>query len=729
MATHVQNKSKPHFQFLLFASMALIVLPACFGQTNSLSTQATEAAAPEPLVFAELYSTNGSILMTNAEFRSVFGHRVIFKNDFESRAFDIDVLSPAISARLKLEPSKPANATVAAHPNSGPRLLYQPEPGGWHGAQPVRPELQPLALDDREACLNELATLASFPLFLNFYEKRQGPGVPYWGEPSDEISVAEWIDLTVRIDRLQRCRLPEIHDRAVQLQGILVDLWRTWRAAREIGFAWRMRELDHTETGARMSRMWTAVTSSTRDVTDYEFGAYRIHHFGPTAEELDSMEDDLETAGSAQQARAQLEDYYRKLCGAEDAAFDELSVFWERNLLALLETRTNGASAGTLLIPSTRILPCSSGYECKGTILGSVALANASGGVLSNLVIHVEEQGYLGDHLRWFGFIPRLAPGDIFYTHNAGKRARVMTRAGTATSATVTAWTENIAQPSFNAAPVIVGHMRDYTSSGGNTSYDVIELGAWDARQTREMMDWHQTAVRESSEFAAGAGIRGDLSQAYVGPRNPVQTRTALLNNLKLGIDYEFSDPEDADMTSETATVSTNTAGGVYILAVTASWDPNNATPESLAKRWRTHVLVGRLIETDDYGTVLAFAPASGRQEMAEHEVWMITSLSDMRNWEMDQRVDGGWASSLRPSAYESDPAANAAYFQWQDNRYFHTTFAAYVIRFDHRNALSIQCAHVLGAPGGAIMTDRVTQSQLTREPPQRRRQRPPVSH
>ena len=69
---------------------------------SSLGTNAPEG----PIIFEKLLSTNSSVLMTNAEFRRLFGRKVIFKSGFLSDSFDIERLHPSVLARLKLDVDK-----------------------------------------------------------------------------------------------------------------------------------------------------------------------------------------------------------------------------------------------------------------------------------------------------------------------------------------------------------------------------------------------------------------------------------------------------------------------------------------------------------------------------------------------------------------------------------------------------------------------------------------------
>lgn len=57
-----------------------------------------------PIVFSRIVSTNDSVLMTNAEFRSAFGRKIIFKNGLQLESFDIGRLHPSILEALKLTP-------------------------------------------------------------------------------------------------------------------------------------------------------------------------------------------------------------------------------------------------------------------------------------------------------------------------------------------------------------------------------------------------------------------------------------------------------------------------------------------------------------------------------------------------------------------------------------------------------------------------------------------------
>ncbi len=62
--------------------------------------------ADGPIIFDKLLSTNSSVLMTNAEFRRMFGRKVIFKSGFLSDSFDIERLHPSVLVRLKLDVEK-----------------------------------------------------------------------------------------------------------------------------------------------------------------------------------------------------------------------------------------------------------------------------------------------------------------------------------------------------------------------------------------------------------------------------------------------------------------------------------------------------------------------------------------------------------------------------------------------------------------------------------------------
>jgi hypothetical protein len=57
-----------------------------------------------PIVFNRIISTNNSVLLTNAEFRSAFGRKIIFKSNLQLESFDFEKLHPSILEALKLTP-------------------------------------------------------------------------------------------------------------------------------------------------------------------------------------------------------------------------------------------------------------------------------------------------------------------------------------------------------------------------------------------------------------------------------------------------------------------------------------------------------------------------------------------------------------------------------------------------------------------------------------------------
>jgi glucan-binding YG repeat protein len=57
-----------------------------------------------PIVFSRIVSTNNSVLMTNAEFRSAFGRKIIFKSNLQLESFDFEKLHPSILEALKITP-------------------------------------------------------------------------------------------------------------------------------------------------------------------------------------------------------------------------------------------------------------------------------------------------------------------------------------------------------------------------------------------------------------------------------------------------------------------------------------------------------------------------------------------------------------------------------------------------------------------------------------------------
>ncbi|EEF60965.1 hypothetical protein Cflav_PD4134 [Pedosphaera parvula Ellin514] len=84
--------------FILFVSTLGVM-----GQSG-VSEPPFTLLSTNPMVFSRIVSTNNTVLMTNAEFRSAFGRKIIFKSDLQLESFDFAKLHPAILEALKLTP-------------------------------------------------------------------------------------------------------------------------------------------------------------------------------------------------------------------------------------------------------------------------------------------------------------------------------------------------------------------------------------------------------------------------------------------------------------------------------------------------------------------------------------------------------------------------------------------------------------------------------------------------
>jgi len=107
------------FLIVVIPSLAQTNLPAAQSEAarstenpspvaKTVGSNAAPAKVEGPIIFEKLLSTNNSVLMTNAEFKKPFGHKLIFTctNNFHSDLFDIDILHPSVLERLKIDSDK-----------------------------------------------------------------------------------------------------------------------------------------------------------------------------------------------------------------------------------------------------------------------------------------------------------------------------------------------------------------------------------------------------------------------------------------------------------------------------------------------------------------------------------------------------------------------------------------------------------------------------------------------
>lgn len=782
------------------ATAALIAFYLCVSLRTSAQTNLEAAISSEEpkVIFDELLSTNGSILMTHAEFMRLSGRRLIFQNNdsgSDIEAFDVEQLDPAVLARLNLDPTNilanlasqaaakkaqtnqvqvaipqkkldptniranlPFRAAARTAPSdrvqqtirqkklemprteviAPPPLPPRPPPPPLPPIlQPQRPLRTPVDLSDKRACLNELADLATFPMYVGTRDNPVGMGFfPGWADPENLDAVVTVTDYTVRFDHLEETKDADFRKLVQQARLIVTDIWRAYRQARASGYSWRMRQLDQEAKAAMMpslSDMLPPPSYTYRDVR----GIDQIDYDAMYADEARRSEESrqrtlsrMQTAAKIQSITSDVNRYGQTLSLAEAMEFDELADFWEQKLWPrLMAADGDGTSKNLLEANYKNVLTNSDGEVFNGDEVGCVSLRNSSGQMLSNIVVRIEQPDKWGGATRWYGHVRELPAGTCLYTKKIGVHANIMTWAGTAGVATVSVLCDSGRQEPFQAHDLAEGYITD--NHVGPT--DCLLLGyevpyPWEKTRTAEMTQYHNTLSQTATELAPAAGaIRQSLLTNLPPPGNAITAQAKLQNAIVPGKHYRFAKPENTNMLSETATFETNDESGAIIMRVYPTWNPAATNIQTAAdvlrqrqdellqrefpgrplprrpKRspwWTEQLAAGRYCDDEMAGCVLGFeamfspSPLNEEKAIADRQAWLVTAPDDILFMVNDRNVSGGRDELAQTAVNHLGPKESELAERRFLQRIQRTGLCHYVVYLDDKGQLCVQISN-----------------------------------
>ncbi len=722
---------------------------------TKVCAQTKQPAAPQSIVFESLIATNNMILMTNAEFRQVWGRRLVFKNESQAKSFDASELQASVLERLnlnlqemlarqrKMDEAKTAynaqqrklqqevqnnqnsrykyggysknqralNATdrPSARPAVPPPATTEPQPPTkaeyeaeitpdiYTTPQPQRPARPLVKLSDTRACLYELADLATFPMFLNKAAERRGP-VCWSVDPADCLATAEMLDLTVRFDYLAKSPDAEIRELARQLREIRTEIWRVFRAEQDYGFGARERYAKNGEKKAMWSTaigIATALSPTPESVMDPN---------APGGSRVVWRENDgsayFQNAGSLlEQAESSHYDIwkYRILISLQfGAAFDELGVFWQEKLLPRLKLLAPAGDSQQLLATASHSRQYPHDLKYGGDI-GAVSLCNVSGQTLSNVVIELKLDAPHWGVMPWYGFLREFPATNFLQTMPVGKRSQMMveTELDGFSHVQIRRSDKKIALSVYSAN----GRQVDLHGLDDDTFYEKER-----AAQLKES-NLPPLVYRDDAQAYAAASKKIEEVFAKFLPE-------AIELGKELTTDYKPPvNPIPVRAKLKAAIVpgkkyrciNTEPDFASEVITFGPLDDPSGLVRADLtviaktnALRWLpvfTHHLRGRLEEECERGCVLAFVSERTRnwQSLPNRGIWMLTSPANIQNTRLDQSISG-WYGDGADRNYQRSAFHFRAFTAMQSQQR-RTEIAPYVIYLNQKGELSIQIA------------------------------------
>jgi hypothetical protein len=638
--------------------LLLCLLAALATPVQSAPGDPTAIADNGAVIFPALLSTNNTVLMTNAEFRSTMGSVLLFKNDDGYRKFSFEQLSPDVLHRLGMDPEKMAaekkakeerdksnslqnafrqqRAADDRNHTSGTRMP-KPQFPAWTTVQPKRAERPAVALSDSQACLYELADVASLPYEFSPLARLLAPRRPtrfdadphedvfqeggfYFtrpGEAMDDDATVKMLDATVRLDRLEQAQDPEIRRAAHNVHDAVIDIWRVYRAAQDFQIVNQSKEAGRNVQGSLITHlvMWELQeVTDPREVTVQD--SPRMSHqetvrTGPNEAQQSYVEEYEEDVKQAQADVQSIQKYANRLSAVMDADLDRLEAVWESDILPLAKSRFKEVPATNLLSHPDKAIP-------RAARLGfsSFPFRNETGRTLSNLFVQVNYQGESGDSTHWCGFVPAFPSEDVVITRGVGSAATTLNALGGPIHGTASVWSPDGVQTGLQADRAARAE-----PGGGNPSPSEDPIQAAREKLLAGLDEARADVEKKSAELRA----------VYAAPMDPALLRKQLIAAIKPGREYHVVSTKHTGVIPDTITVGPlDDASGVVTARLTFN-DP--------ATRVKSGELIGRFREECERGCAIGFVAKGSVPDEAWQSglVWLYTSPSEVANIKQDR--------------------------------------------------------------------------------------------
>lgn len=449
--------------------------------------------------------------------------------------------------------------------------------------QPVRPSRQPVDLNDSPACLYELADIASLPLWMNTAAACRSLGLS--GFP-DEIKL-RILDATVRLDHLMESPDPEFRLLVAEVRPMLVDVWRVYRGFDEFGLTHESEERLKPTWGQLVGYL---VAMGVEEMLSPREARWREPNGTERVEVLRTDDTPLQQELNANlEARSEAADRERKerrennglLNAALGNVYCELAVWWERKLLPRLKSLPRPAGQPPLLSiqPAERI-PRYGGTHFWADF-GTTIIRSQGTQTLNHVVVEFKVVGNLGVRLNWYGYIPKLPPGNLAYFYPVGPGDTAFKKA------------------SVSAQGVASFYCAEGEQLDTKVSFKTAISESGKPTTIAQNTELHNKLVSARLRTApAAARLLADLRGLYANPQNPATLRPILQSKLKIGRDYHGAFTTDA---GEVSTVT------IHVESIESPAAVPGRLTLATANGSRTFELLGRWEEEAERGCVLAF--------------------------------------------------------------------------------------------------------------------------
>lgn len=341
-------------------------------------------------------------------------------------------------------PPKDASPPIKAAPGSLLDLLTGPEKPTNAGKQPGRRPMPALDLSDDVACAFELAEIASLPYYLETYH---GNAAGYDRYSEDPVL----LDRSARLWRLTRSTASALASGAETVKSIWSDNWRLFLANRDFGLTpenqsrrtqdllvGQFASMAVQEVAAQLTRdrISTAVTGPNGKLQQIEQMSNE-----PSALEVFLEQDRYRKYTETSSAIDRMRSVSEEIDVASGILQDRLNNVWREGLSGRLV-----AARGVL--PATTLLNIVAPADLPGMFqngLAAVGFRNAQKTVLTRVLIALTVESRSGELSSWYGFVPRLSPGETLVALPACTAIRFM-RHRTSGRATFSAWSDQGSQ-------------------------------------------------------------------------------------------------------------------------------------------------------------------------------------------------------------------------------------------------------------------------------------------
>lgn len=399
--------------------------------------------------------------------------------------------------------------------------------------QPIRAPLAPLDLADADACIRELAELASFGYILNDLEGWRSNAVG-WFPPGYPDNLAA-LDYAARFSRLAGTPHEDIRALSERVRRLWENSWRLGWVEQDFGMTWNKAM---SLNGAKLLASFGYVVAKDVGVTQMRertYGpayrdAYGLYHQEVTISDepsalervadrllpqaLDALEADesnwKRVSSEASTARGMLE--------------DQLAELWKTELLPRLQGQANGGAKTLISAGNAQdIMRDERLHDTSFIDFGRTAFRNASGGDLTHVAAELVMTDNFGDSCSWYAYFPKLGADDACLTLPMGTFYALQYQFAREIRATITI------AASEGSQTIEATHRRTDVGVEGAKRTDA-ELAAYHGQLT----DCITRMIGPASKMLS------ILPRLYGVPRDPVAARAALEHAVTIGQTYSI---------------------------------------------------------------------------------------------------------------------------------------------------------------------------------------------